>query len=48
MSFSPAECLNRAKIQLSQNTSEGDRYACLGIRQWIEATAYKKIEAYAA
>lgn len=46
MEFSPRTCLKRANIQLAINTEEADRYACLELRQCIEAIAYKKLKAY--
>lgn len=46
MDFSPKACLDRANTQLDLNTEEADRYACLELRQCIEAIAYKKLKAY--
>ncbi len=46
MEFSSKKCLDRANAQLSFNTEENDRYACLELRQCIEALAYKKLKAY--
>ena len=46
MEFSPSTCLKRANVQLAINTEEADRYACLELRQCIEAIAYKKLKAY--
>ena len=46
MEFSPRTCLKRANVQLNINTEEADRYACLELRQCIEAIAYKKLKAY--
>lgn len=44
--YSPAACLDRAKQEISKNTTVHNRYACLELRQCIEALAYKKIHAY--
>jgi hypothetical protein len=44
---SPVACLNRATNQLSNNDDASDRYACLELRQCLEALAYKKLSAYA-
>lgn len=46
MDFSPQKCLDRANDQLAFDTEEADRYACLELRQCIEALAYKKLKAY--
>ena len=46
MDFSPKKCLERANAQLALDTEETDRYACLELRQCIEALAYKKLKAY--
>jgi hypothetical protein len=44
--YSPAACLDRAKQEISKNSTVHNRYACLELRQCIEALAYKKIYAY--
>lgn len=44
---SPVACLNRATNQLSNNDDASDRYACLELRQCLEALTYKKLSAYA-
>jgi|TARA_R110002033_G_scaffold127057_2_gene168644 hypothetical protein len=44
--YLPAACLDRAKQEISKNTTVHNRYACLELRQCIEALAYKKIHAY--
>lgn len=46
MNYSPKECLERANIQVKLNTMISDRYACLELRQCIEALAYSKLKAY--
>ena len=46
MNFSPKNCLDRANDQLALDIEAADRYACLELRQCIEALAYKKLKAY--
>jgi hypothetical protein len=44
--YSPKACLKRTNEQLVINSETTDRYACLELRQCIEALAYKKLRAY--
>ena len=44
--YSARACLERAQQQLALNTDLADSYACLELRQCIEAISYKKLKAY--
>lgn len=45
-SFDKKDCLNRAEILLEKGDIASLRYACLELRQCIEAIAYKKASTY--
>jgi hypothetical protein len=46
--YSPAGCLGKASSQLSKDDEIADCYACLELRQCLEALAYKKLSAYSS